>query len=286
MDNHYIPQRYLKGFQDNSNPNFVWAYEVQSKRIFNVNTTCIAFEKDLYSEEIERYLNESIEGPTIKVFDKLTRKEQIAKSDKILLAKYITVIYNRVPTGKVRALSKCPKMLDDAYNKVEIYLKLLKNVNPHSKIPNSALSSLYDVKKLLEEDPRQREEFLNNVWQQIFPPEKMSKSLSALIAMNWNFLFSDEEVFLTCDNPFFFFKEKGLGNTNSEFSFPISKNVSLVASWECKNDRIFRSARKNEIEQLNYRMLFNSQRHVFFSQKCDWIYDLRDNINYQLKKIC
>ncbi|MCI5222854.1 MAG: DUF4238 domain-containing protein [Candidatus Electrothrix sp. AR4] len=90
--------------------------------------------------------------------------------------------------------------------------------------------------------------------------------------MNWKFLTFDKcPAFLTCDNPVFFHIGIGIGKANSEVSFPISSNITLVATWKNGTTEVCYPATKQGVKEINRRTASNTTRYVFRREDEEWI---------------
>ena len=92
--------------------------------------------------------------------------------------------------------------------------------------------------------------------------------------MTWRFLVSKTSGFLTGDNPIFYPKDIGLKDIAAELSFPISKDVALLATWAADKDCQFLPAKKNAIKEINRRTVSFALKYVFYHRCEQWIINL------------
>jgi hypothetical protein len=74
MGKHYIPQCYLSGFTQNSNPPLIWVYKKGSSELFVTQIKNIAHEKYYFPDNFEIYLANDIEAPKNFVLKKIREK--------------------------------------------------------------------------------------------------------------------------------------------------------------------------------------------------------------------
>jgi hypothetical protein len=98
MGHHYLPQYYLKGFIISNNG--LWSFEKGKGNKYFGNTERIANITNLYSPKMETFLANKIEGPANPVLDKIRRREQVTHEDKVVFARYMSVMWKRVPALK------------------------------------------------------------------------------------------------------------------------------------------------------------------------------------------
>lgn len=274
MGKHYIPKYYLRGFLKSGNNN-LWAYNRDGTN-FEVALDNIAQETEMYSDETEKYLTENIENPANQVLDKVRSKEKIDFSDKLKLARYLIVLYQRTPSSYNNFIESTPDFMEDVRKE-----ELQKIKNQIKKDPEN--ESTY--RRLIEKIDTIVDDFIENppkvAWESSIKPEMLKKSTSGLLSMNWQFLFSDNPyAFLTSDDPFFYFKQLGIANPKAEVIFPISSSITLWATWrkDLKSDyiKVTNAARK----EINYRLSSQFSRHLFYSLDKDWVKGLAQKKQY------
>jgi hypothetical protein len=117
MGNHFVPQAYLRGFQDPSNPDFIW---VQSRREPDPRSASIedvAQSRNFYDPEIEKLLASSVEGPANPVLAKLRAGELPTDRERIALAVYLATMIKRVPKNRIRGRAMAPQILDEVVSR-------------------------------------------------------------------------------------------------------------------------------------------------------------------------
>ena len=95
MGQHYVPQKYLRGFAEPENPDAIWMYDKKLRKFTNPDIKSIAQESAFYSAEIEYQLNDLVEKPTNLVLEKLRCREEINDQERVSLAIYIATMYDQ-----------------------------------------------------------------------------------------------------------------------------------------------------------------------------------------------
>ena len=92
---HTVQKEYLKGFSTReNNRHFIWRFDKISEEVKKLQIKVVAVENYFYSQEIEDWLSEEIEGPGIELLKRVIENKSVlflSKSDKIKIAKWIIV---------------------------------------------------------------------------------------------------------------------------------------------------------------------------------------------------
>lgn len=111
MGRHFIPQRYLRNFEDTSRPGFVWVPDKRKGEIRQAAIDHVAQSKNFYTETTESRLAQEVEAPGNKVMRKLLNNIQIDFAERKILAYYVGVMLRRVPATRKRAKDMMPTAL-------------------------------------------------------------------------------------------------------------------------------------------------------------------------------
>jgi hypothetical protein len=281
MGDHYIPRFYLKGFTENPDSEFIYVYEKGKRDGFKANIRKIAQENRFYPEEIEQYLANVIEENAKPAISKIRDLQPISFEDKVHLSKYMMAMLKRVPSHKLKVQHLTPNLTDKIIDDLVNEIKELIRINPEKqelleRRINEALS--YRGKVDLD--------LCELAWWSNIDPDKSPKSTEALSMMTWNlFVRESEPFYLTNDNPVYFFKGIGIGNQESEVSFPISSKVVLWATWRKDLQERFVPARTAIVKEINRRTVSNCRKYVFSSGENRWIFDLMNKSKLKLNRI-
>lgn len=104
---------------------------------------------------------------------------------------------------------------------------------------------------------------------------EMPRVQSAMVAMRWQYFIAPiGDFFVTCDNPLFRYSELGLNKPNSEFVFPISSQIVIVASWFHDNPESFVHVDSHKVREVNRRIISSASTWVFAKENAKRVYDL------------
>lgn len=280
MGQHYIPQYYLRGFCQDSD-RMIWVYDMKEERIFSANVSKIANVCNFYPTELEDYLSQKIEGPANTVIKKIRDREDITPAEKSELAKYISVLWKRVPKGLNRIMLRAPKISNELRQKMhsELDREIAYNPAKADVLENRKLK----IDRILEKNPQ---EFHTDVWHEMIRAEQTPRIIEAVNSMTWRFFYFDEyPAFTTCDSPVFIFEDIGVGHPESELSFPISSNVVLWATRRKNGSESYLQGTKPIIREMNRRTASMAVRYVFHSKKEKWLSSFLAKKEWRLNKI-
>lgn len=280
MGHHYLPKYYLRGFSHDLGKD-IWVYDKKDSREFSTQVKSIANVCNLYSPELENFLSISVEEPANKVLDKIRTKTQLDEKDKVALSEYITVLWKRVPKGKERLKQRAPEVTHQLRKQYHENLDLIIKQEPEKE--SLAEKRRVEIDHILDEYSKKPPD---DVWHKIIPAESTPQMVSAITTMTWCFFVSEEKpAFLTCDNPVFFFPGMGVGNKDSELSFPITSHISLWATRRTDISEGYIPTNKNVIKEMNRRVAFNTSRYVFHTIKEEWILPFIKKKKWSLTRI-
>jgi hypothetical protein len=264
MGDHYTPEYYLKGFTDQRGKIYTYDKLTSSKFCTGVNN--VGHETGFYSREMETYLANVIEGPANSVISKIRNKQIISIAEKEILTRYMVALLKRVPEGRQRFEKMGPHVAEETFEEFK-----------------TALTKMQFPDNIKQEYLERAEQFLGryatnppkDIWLNSIPPETSPTVLLAVTQMTWVFLTSDRtDTFLTSDNPMFFFESLGLGNPDSEISFPLSSKLVLWATWRKDfSDCDYLAIKAHAIKEINRRTAFNASRYIFSASDEQWIPD-------------
>jgi hypothetical protein len=279
MGYHYLPQYYLKGFAISDD--YLWSYEKGSGTKYCGQTKGIANITNLYSPKMETFLANKIEAPANRVLDKIRRRDKVTDEDKVVFAKYMSVMLKRVPALKDRLKEMAPDLANKISNGLNQQIDKMASHQPSkAEFYEKGRKSIKAILESYTKSPP------DTIWWQNIPPERTPKVTAVLEKMKWTFLFFDEgPSFLTCDNPVFYFKEIGIGRPNSEVTFPISPNIVLIATWKKDYSEGYAETNKQVVREINRRTAYNANRFIFHGQDEIWIQDFVKRKQWQLHKL-
>jgi hypothetical protein len=278
MGDHYIPKFYLKGFADTSRIAFIWVFR-NGNQPFITAIRKIAQEDNFYSKEIEQLLANEVEYPANKVIHKIRDQKSISQEEKFTLAKYMMVMWKRVPENKEWVKKKFPEISGPIFERFSKRLSELSELRPE-KI------------EIIEKQRRELQEFQNNkvdeliydIWLQNIPPEKTPQSVDVFSQMTWRFMIASRgQYFITSDNPLFFFPWMGIGKEMSEVTFPITKDIALWATWRIDIGEGFFPASSQLVKEVNRRTASISTQFLYSPYPAEWIKLLANKPKSEIK---
>lgn len=262
MGNHYTPKKYLRRFVCNEGG--IWLHD--RKLLLSRLTTvqAVGNEVGLYSPTVESNLNIQVEGPTHPIFDKIARREHLTRGERQALAKYIVVMYKRVPIARDRSMKRVPKMANALHDSFMMEITQLGSTDPTFQAEEAIRNVTAAIEKVRQSpSPKLWYEGINLIDEG--PAER------SLLSMNWVFLHSEKLQFLTSDNPVFFFEHEGIDSPTSELTFPISSSVALWATRKSEQDGLHAIAIPAVIKQINRRTAHGCNRFIFSRENEPWI---------------
>jgi hypothetical protein len=270
MGYHYVPQEYLKGFADPSNPDRLWQFDkkvqIYSKAALPIDQ--IAQSRDFYDAKTEDELNRLVEVPGNRVLRKLRSGDfKITTKEKAALAFYIATMIKRVPRHREKAAEAAPQALKEVTAELRQIIQSYANAGQISD--ETAARRIAEAnaieRRFAAQTPATVQTKLNCPW----PTDEM---LGFIYRMSWRFVVADgDEEFITTDNPGYFFESDGLGTDLAEMTFPVSKDLAIFGSWThiTRGDRV--SGRTQFVKEANRRLVSVSTRFVYSRLKFNWI---------------
>lgn len=276
MGDHYVPQYYLRGFAEDDR---LWVYDRKDGRKFETQPKSIANETGMYGEDLETVLANEIEHPAKPAIEKVRARQRLDAGDREALARYVVMLWKRVPRGRERVVEGMPEIVEDLRKRYAADFVTAAAENP-SLADRAALRTkeLHAVLDKFLADPYP-------IWRDVLKKEHTSTNLvDVLLKMNWRFLCSSRLQFLTCDNPVFIFESEGIGKPESELSIPFSDSVTMLANWRAGGHE-FITARPEGVRVMNRRTANNATRFVYARRSEDWIAQFAQKAPHRLDRL-
>lgn len=261
VGSHFVQQALLRWFQDPARPGFVWTY-VRGQEPHLANIAKVAQSPGFYDPEVETALNQHVEAPTTPLLDVLRRGEDLNAEGRYRVAVYVATTIKRVPRSRQRGKPLIPKVLEDVVEGLRAEL-------PDLAAGDTARLEKYRI-DLDAAHEKYRAAAPPDVLDQLRDPRPTREMVEAIRSMSWRLLVATPpEMFLTSDNPVFYFEGRGLGNADSEFSLPLSPMHSLHG---CRQPvpgggLEVRPAERKLVYELNRRMANNATKLLFANKK-------------------
>jgi hypothetical protein len=263
MGHHFVPIYYLSGFTRDER---LWVYDKATRKAFKSQPDAIANERELYTEELEGWLNNSIEQPANRVLAKIRRRDSLSAEDREALAAYIVTLLKRGPVGRARVMEKIPDTVKEITDNLEKEIHELKGreVLTNERYFNLLAQTVKAREKLIANPPIE-------TWWGLLDPSTSRNIVTVLLRMSWAFLIDPRGEVLTSDNPVYFFPWAGIGRPESELIFPIDQYTAMLATNESFPTGTYFDGNGVSLREINRRTMTNTDRHLIASQPLDWI---------------
>jgi len=266
MGDHYIPRYYLSGFTSPKD-DLLSVYEKNGPLQFRSQVSNVGHETNYYSPEVEEYLANEIEEPANQVLKNIRYRYKIDAMEKQKLSKYMAVMLIRVPQSKHRMNQMAPSVAAKLQKEYDETLLDLIDENPDEK--DRYVKRREEIRSNIEKYAKKPPK---SFWLELIRPERIPAVVEAFQKMTWRFLIWDDfPVFMTCDNPVFFFDWMGIGRPESEVTFPISSNIVLWLNWRDDLKEGYFKTRSQVFKEVNRRTASNATRFVYHARTEDWI---------------
>ena len=281
MLNHYLPRYYLKGFTESPTSQLVWIYERNTNNVFRAPVAKVACQHGFYSDSDEEYLANQIEGPANPVIQKVRERQDISAEDKILLSRYLSVMWRRVPDYRERGEAIAPRVADSVCDDFAEQLEMLRVQKPMN-------ADVLDARRAeLEELRAKYKVALPAAFKREMQRPLLSERIARVLCdMTWYFLTADEgSRFIAGDNPLFYFESLGMRREHSEISVPISSSVLLWATWRTALADVFLVAPPQIVREMNRRTAWVATRYLFHCKHEYWVQALGNKTDYDLHRL-
>lgn len=280
---HTVPNSYLLRFADSRG--FTWVYDRKTKELRNQPTKDTTIEKDFYTftppDGSKNYTLETkvfaeiIEKNINPIIRKIENEEQLTQKEYGYLCAFVTFQWLRTTASR----------RDFNYG-TEEFAKFWMKLN--FRTPEDAKRSINryekDTGKKLGVTPEQATKFVNENFRVKVPQEHHIQFMATafndfykeLFNLNWLVLEAkDNDYFLTSDNPFYVQRRKAppfmpQHLSIGEITLPLTPKLCLYMHGK---GRMFGTMviSKKEVEQINYRTIYGSDRFIISRKRSDLI---------------
>jgi len=260
---HYVQQAFLRHFQDPTKPGWIWTCirGEEEPRLLPIDK--VAQAPNYYDDEVEHALNVLVESPTTPVLDALRRGEIPDPAGRMAVAVYAATCIKRVPRARQQGRELVPHTLEVVVERLRAELPVLSG-GAHDRLERlrTDLEAAYEKYRVAPPAA---------VLDQLRDPRPTQEMVDAIQNMSWRLLTTEPpEMFLTSDNPLFYFEGLGLGNATSEFAFPLSPTRCLHGCFQplrLGGSLEFRQAERSLVHEINRRMANNATKLLFANMK-------------------
>lgn len=269
MGQHFVPQAYLRAFEDPSSPGFIWAQSRREDAPRLVPIKKIAQSRGFYEPATEALLASAIEAPANPILARLRRGEVPEEHERSCLAVYIATMIKRVPRNRSRAAALAQPTLDEVVGRIrEEFLQLAAVGELTPKLAERRLEELDKAHiKFTGELPPV-------VAAQIRDPRPTPQIIQAILSMRWRVLrASAPDYFITSDNPAFFHEAYGVGTENSELRLPLSPTLAIHGCWASEEiSRIsFHAVPRDWVREFNRSIASGASSIAMSHRRADFL---------------
>jgi hypothetical protein len=261
---HFVPQKHLRAFEDPASPGLIWTYpRGEEPRLASIDK--VAQAPGFYDANVETDLGRLIESPANPFLDALRRGEDVDADGRNRVALYLATMIKRVPRGRERGKALIPSTLQNVVEALRAELLSLAAGDPAR------------LERWLVKLEAVHAEYLTNpppqVLDQLKVPWPSPEMVEVIRRMHWRLLVAAApEIFVTSDNPLFYFEGWGLGRPESEFCFPLSPTHCLHGCHQpTPGGRLdLRPADRALVHEVNRRMANDATKLLFASKRLKW----------------
>jgi hypothetical protein len=295
---HYVPQFLLAGFTPSgSKEDVLWASDRQTGRQWHTTPENVAVRKDFYRIEVSGIAPDVIEaglstmeGHAAPVICDILRTRAIPHGDDYMtLMNFMALMSVRVPSGRdmvnhgVDFISK--QLLKAALQTPETWKAELQEARAAGIDIDEETASHESMTESLEKGKYTFT--VDQNWQIKTMLELMGKLAPCLAPRKWCLAISDSGSFICSDRPVTvrFTRQKaaidspGFMREDTEITFPLSRNVLLIGSWEPMKTATITLTRKN-IALYNGFTAHHCQRFLFSTAKDFCWLDKESKVRY------
>lgn len=272
---HVTPKFYLKEFIEEIPPEghepHLWVYNFDNKKWKKKAPKNISIESDLYSFidesgkkcfDIEDIFS-SLEGKMATIFrNKIKKRQRLSDNERAVVSEFVAIMMirtikfkNNINNFVSNIANKFLQMYQARPQDID-YLRDKYKKETGKDFPNIDANILSNIEIETTHD------FLLGMM--IAPVKEIRKDI---FIMNWTFLYSHNNLFITSDSPVVFYsssplsKFDGAGIFNSEIYFPLSKSICMIISWNFRL-RSFLDVPNTIVERINKSVIHSSYKFI------------------------
>jgi hypothetical protein len=244
---------YLKGWETiaNGRNKQICVYEKNLLPTFKSRKEEVGYRENYYLDKTEKWLDKELENKTSLIFEKLEKQLALDQEEKLKLAQFMFVIWQRVPFN-IEGLFKDVN---------DLSLK-------HILAPFRKWQKVLGIKYNDFEKAYMTKERYKEVYSELLMRETLEQR-SYITKMNWLFIkASQKNEFVISDNPFIFDRRIGIGNyLYGYILFPINRNTVLLCTHFKLPKNDYEECSKAINCDINRRIISNSYSQVYASFK-------------------
>ena len=271
MGHHFVPQAYLRAFEDPSQPGSTWTHVRVTGKSDLVPISVVAQSRSYYDPDTETDLATLVEGPANPLLTKLRGGALLDEAERMPFAIYVATMMKRVPKSRQRGERLVGPALEQTV------------ANIHDEINELAGRGLLEsvaVSRLLADLDKAYSKFAETlpdaVAAQIRNPRPTSEMVRAVLAMAWRWVRAPAGEFFTSDNPAFFHEAYGIGTPKSELRFPISPTVAFHGTMAPRQpaEPDWHLAPREWVREFNRSQAAGATSVAFAHRRSTWLHKL------------
>jgi hypothetical protein len=269
---HSIPQFYQRRFISDGT-GLIWVYEQgREPRQESVRNTGMAINFYAFTKN-ETFDKESVENALQKVdnmgariIQKIDCGERLSDQDRYNLSEFISVMWRRTIKHRSEAEERAASMMPDFFKQHDENW-LVAELQKRGVMAGEGSVPFEDQRAKLA---RIKSEYLTNVPDFLFARNVVRTSIfeRVLYSMDWAFFkCTNDQPFITSDNPVVFNKGTGLKDNNAVIFFPLSRNLCLQAMWISEYRYSYVQLDNATVRTINRHVVRNAAEQVYASYK-------------------
>ena len=280
---HFIPVFYLEGFVDPYDQTHLWIYDKDCGEIRDASPRDAGLQKHFYSFTTPEGERDSvsfenalaqIEGQVATSWRKIINREAIDDADREIISSFLSLMMTRVPVYRHNIERLDAALVKSAASFLASQGVLLAKIRAeYEREGRKPPNNLEDIVK----------RFLGGEYEVEVEPQvsltEVTTEFSLIFSeMNWTyFITKGKYPFVTSDNPLSYIDPThdarspygvGLINANIEVTFPVSRDIALVATWK-RLGKTYQKGTDRLVKEINYRTIMAASRFVYSSQRSD-----------------
>ena len=284
MGHHYVPQQYLRAFAADAGCVAIWQYDRKAQTFCEKPAAIknVLQPRAFYSPEDETKLGELVEKPANIVMRKILNGDySLDNAERSALSLYMLTMIKRVPKFRQKGEAVAPGVLTKVVSETK---EVIDELNRLGRIDSAVASRRMDELNAFEE--KFKNELPEEIQSQMRSPWPSFELVTIVHNMDWQLVAApDGEFFVTSDNPMFFFESFGLGNPESEFTFPISSKMAIFGFRSGSVKLRSPVISKPFVREANRRIISAATQFVMSCRRDEWISMMAKNRNLHLSQI-
>jgi len=266
VGHHYIPQRYLRQFEQSPGAGRVFQHLVGEWRGRSVAIVNAAQSKGFYTEEQERMLGTDIETPGSEAMEALLAGNRIDLEQRCAIGAYLATMQQRVPQSRRKSREQIPNLVRGWMQERR---KEIAELAATEEIDPARVAEVLAAMRRVEEEAVTRQ--TGPIEAFVRDPRPFPLVTHAITCMWWRiFATNGPQFFVTTDNPLV--DANGFGNTDSEFFFPLSPRRLLHGSWLMTGRQIpICRISQAGVRYINRVLILSATTAVYANMKCPWM---------------